>query len=119
MRQQYPTNIRIVRLPCSGKLDVNMILHAFEEGADGVMLGACEPGSCHFIQGNFRAKKRIDYAKTLLTEIGIDERRLEMYYIAASQGPLFAQKAIEFTERIRKLGQPASADKHTDGESSS
>jgi len=65
MRQQYPANIRIVRLPCSGKVDVNMILHAFEEGADGVIVGACEPGSCHFIQGNLRAKQRVEYAKTL------------------------------------------------------
>ena len=103
MRQQYPTNLRIVRLPCSGKVDVNMILQAFVEGADGVMVGACEPGGCHFIQGNLRAKKRVDYAKTLIEEVGISPERLEMYHIAASQGPLFAQTSREFTERIRRL----------------
>ncbi len=103
MRQQYPANIRIVRLPCSGKVDVNMILHAFEEGADGVFVGACEPGACHFIQGNLRAKQRVEYAKELLDEVGINPERLEMYYIAASQGPLFAQIARDFTEHIKGL----------------
>ena len=103
MRQQYPTNIRIVRVPCSGKVDVNMILQAFVEGADGVMVGACEPGGCHFIQGNLRARKRVDYTKKLLEEVGVDPERLEMYYIAASQGPLFAQTSREFTERIKRI----------------
>ena len=103
MRQQYPPNIRIVRVPCSGKVDVNMILQAFVEGADGVMVGACEPGGCHFIQGNLRARKRVDYAKKLLEEAGVHPNRLEMYYIAASQGPLFAQTSREFTERIKRL----------------
>ena len=103
MRQQYPANIRIVRLPCSGKVDVNMILHAFEEGADGVIVGACEPGSCHFIQGNLRAKQRVEYAKDRLEEVGVNPARLEMYYIAASQGPLFAQTARDFTEHIKRL----------------
>ena len=58
MRLQYPTNLRIVRLPCTGRVDVNMLLHAFCEGADGVMVAGCEEGSCHFMQGNIRAKKR-------------------------------------------------------------
>ncbi len=109
MRRQYPTNIRIVRLPCSGKVDVNLILQAFLDGADGVMVGACEPGGCHFIQGNLRARKRVDYAKRLLAEVGISPERLEMYYIAASQGPLFAQRATEFTERIKQLNAEAAA----------
>ena len=103
MRQQYPTNVRIVRLPCTGKADVNMLLQAFCEGADGVMVAGCEVGSCHFIHGNLRAKKRVAYAKTLVAETGINPDRLEMYHIAASQGPLFAQRAREFTERITSL----------------
>ena len=103
MRQQYPPNLHIVRLPCTGKVDVNMILQAFVDGADGVMVAGCEPGGCHFIQGNLRAWKRVEHAKHLLQEAGIDPRRLDMYHIAASQGPLFAQRATEFTERISKL----------------
>jgi len=100
MRQQYPPNLRIVRLPCTGKVDVNMILQAFVEGADGVMVAGCEEGSCHFIQGNIRAKKRVAYAKEKVAETGIDPNRLEMYHIAASQGPLFAKRSKEFIERI-------------------
>ena len=103
MRQQYPSNIRIVRLPCSGKVDVNMILKAFVEGADGVMVAGCEIGSCHFIEGNKRAVKRVAYAKWLVQEAGINPERLEFYHIAASQGPLFAKTAREFTKHIRKL----------------
>jgi len=103
MRLQYPTNIRIVRLPCTGRVDVNMILQAFVEGADGVMVAGCEEGSCHFISGNLRAIKRVMYAKKLLAEAGVNPDRLEMYHIAASQGPLFARKSTEFTERIARI----------------
>ena len=103
MRQQYPPNVRIVRLPCTGKADVNMLLQAFCAGADGVMVAGCEEGSCHFIHGNLRAKKRVAYAKHLLAETGVQPERLEMLHIAASQGPLFAQTSREFTERIAAL----------------
>jgi len=103
MRQQYTPNVRIVRLPCTGKVDVNLILRAFVEGADGVMVAGCEIGSCHFIAGNVRAVKRVAYAKTLIQETGMNPERLEMFHIAASQGPKFAQTAKEFTERIREL----------------
>ncbi|MCF8335711.1 MAG: hydrogenase iron-sulfur subunit [Bacteroidales bacterium] len=105
MRQQYPTNIRIVRLPCTGKVYVNMLLEAFVDGADGVMVAGCEEGSCHFLEGNYRAKKRVNYAKQKIEEVGINPEKLEMYHIGASEGPLFARKAREFTERIRKLMQ--------------
>lgn len=113
MRQQYPTNIRIVRVPCSGKVDANMILQAFVEGADGVMVAGCEVGGCHFIQGNIRAKKRVAYAKYLLQEAGINPDRLEMFHIAASQGPLFAETAREFTQRIRTILEEEDKDRHT------
>ncbi len=110
MRQQYPPNIRIVRLPCTGKVDVNLLLKAFCSGADGVMVAGCEEGSCHFINGNLRAKKRVEYAKKLLEETGVNPDRLEMYHIAASQGPLFALKSKEFTERITNLNAKSSGD---------
>lgn len=106
MRQQYPPNIRIIRLPCSGRADVNLILQAFVDGADGVIVAGCEIGSCHFIEGNKRAVKRVAYAKRLIEEAGINPDRLEMYFIAASQGPLFAQTAREFTERIKMIDAP-------------
>jgi F420-non-reducing hydrogenase iron-sulfur subunit len=112
MRKQYPTNIRIVRVPCTGKVDENMVLQAFVEGADGVMVAGCEIGSCHFIQGNVRAMKRVERAKKLLAEAGVNPDRLEFYQIAASQGPLFASTSKEFTERIKRInaGGDASAD---------
>ncbi len=113
MRLQYPTNIHIVRLPCTGRIDVNMILQAFVEGADGVMVAGCEEGSCHFISGNIRAIKRVMYAKELLAETGVNPERLEMYHIAASQGPLFAQKSTEFTERITRIMSGIESDEPT------
>ena len=103
MRQQYAPNVRIVRLPCTGKVDVNLILRAFVEGADGVMVAGCEIGSCHFIEGNVRGRKRVSRAKALVREAGLNPERLEMFHIAASQGPLFARTATEFTQRIREL----------------
>ncbi len=103
MRQQYPTNIHIVRLPCSGKVHVNMLLQAFLDEADGVMVAGCEIGSCHFLEGNVRAVKRVSHAREKLREAGIDPERLEMFYIPASEGPLFAKTARKFTDKIRQL----------------
>ncbi|MFC1529068.1 hydrogenase iron-sulfur subunit, partial [Candidatus Latescibacterota bacterium] len=77
-------------------------------GADGVMVAGCEEGSCHFINGNLRAKKRVEFAKKLLEETGVNPDRLEMYHISASQGPLFALKSREFTERIADLNAKSS-----------
>ncbi len=104
MRLEYPTNIRIVRLLCSGRVDIIHLLRAFENGADGVYVAGCLEGDCHFLEGNIRAKKRVQFAKKLLDEIGIGSDRLEMFNMSAAQGPTFAQVAKEMTERIRKLG---------------
>jgi F420-non-reducing hydrogenase iron-sulfur subunit len=104
MRLQYPPNVRIVRLPCTGKVDVRFLLEAFEKGADGVYVAGCLEGDCHFLTGNFRAKKRVAYAKKILDEIGFGGERLEMYNMSAAMGPRFAEVAREMTEKIRKLG---------------
>lgn len=104
MRLEYPSNVKIIHVPCSGKVDIVYLLKAFEEGADGVMVCGCEEGSCHFLEGNFRAKKRVAYAKKLLKEVGIEEERLEMFNISASQGKKFAQICQDITEKIKKLG---------------
>ncbi len=105
MRQQYPTNIHIVRLPCTGKVHVNMLLQAFVDQADGVIVAGCEIGSCHFLEGNTRARKRVALAKQKLEEAGVDPEKLDMYYIPASEGQLFAKTAHEFTERIKRLNE--------------
>jgi coenzyme F420-reducing hydrogenase delta subunit len=104
MRLQYPANIRIVRIPCTGKVDVRFLLEAFEKGADGVYVAGCLEGDCHFLTGNLRAKKRVALAKRILEETGIGGNRLEMYNMSAAMGPRFAEVAREMTERIRKLG---------------
>ncbi|GEA15605.1 MAG: F420-non-reducing hydrogenase iron-sulfur subunit [Moorella sp. (in: firmicutes)] len=104
LRLQYPANIRVIEMPCSGKTDVRVLLEAFEDGADGVYVLGCMEGDCHFLKGNFRAKRRVQQAKKILDEIGIGGERLEMYNLSAAMGPRFAEIAREFTERIRKLG---------------
>lgn len=104
MRIQYPHNVRIVKLPCTGKVDILHILKAFEEGADAVMVAGCLEGECHFLEGNFRARNRINYAKKLLAEVGIDPERVEMFNLSSAMGPRFAEIATEMTDRAKKLG---------------
>jgi F420-non-reducing hydrogenase iron-sulfur subunit len=104
MRLSYPTNVKIVKVPCTGRVDTIMVLKAFETGVDGVYLAGCELGDCHFIKGNIRAKKRVAYLKEILKEVGIEPDRIEMYHISTSDGPRFAQVAKEMTEKIRALG---------------
>jgi F420-non-reducing hydrogenase iron-sulfur subunit len=104
MRLTYPDSIRVIRLPCTGKVDVIHLMKAFQRGADGAYVVGCLEGECHFLTGNLRAKKRVEYTKKLLDEIGIGGERLEMYNIAASDGPRFAQVAREMHERIVALG---------------
>lgn len=104
MRLCYPPNVKIVRVPCSGKVDAIHIMRALQKGADGVYVAGCLEGDCHFKDGNIRAEKRIDYVKRLLAEVGIEPERVEMIRMSAGMGPRFAQTANEFTEKIRKLG---------------
>jgi coenzyme F420-reducing hydrogenase delta subunit len=103
-RIQYPTNVKIVLFPCTGKVDEIYMLRTFEAGADGVYVAGCLEGNCHFLTGNLRAKKRVQYAKSLLDEIGIGGERLEMYNLSSAEGQRFAEIALEMTEKIRALG---------------
>jgi coenzyme F420-reducing hydrogenase delta subunit len=104
MRLSYPTNIKIIRVPCTGKVDILHILRAFEKGADGVYAVGCMEGDCHFTSGNFRARKRVEQAQALLDTIGVGGERVEMFNLASSEGPLFAKIANEFFEKIKDLG---------------
>jgi coenzyme F420-reducing hydrogenase delta subunit len=101
---QYPANIKLMRLPCTGKTDVRYILEAFEQGADGVYVVACSLGNCHHVRGNERARARIARTRKLLESIGVEGERLEMYFVSGGQGATFARAAREMTERIEKLG---------------
>jgi F420-non-reducing hydrogenase iron-sulfur subunit len=110
MRLSYPVNVRIVRVPCSGKVDTIHMMKALEMGADGVLVAGCLEGDCHFKSGNTKAAKRVTFIQKLLEEIGIEPERLSMVTMSAGMGMRFAQIANEFTEQIRKLGpNPVSA----------
>ena len=104
MRLQYPSNVRVLRLPCTGKIEVNYLLAAFERGADGVIVAGCLEGGCHFLEGNLRARKRVERARELLEEIGLEPERLEMYNLSSAEGARFAQIVTEMDQRIRRLG---------------
>ncbi len=104
MRLSYPTNVKIIRFPCTGRVQVSHILKAFENGADGVFVAGCLEGECHYQTGNIRAKKRVMYAKKLLDFAGIGGERLEMYNLSAAEGQRFVEIAKEMTEKIKKLG---------------
>lgn len=104
MRLQYPPNVRVVRLPCTGKLDAIHVMKAFEEGADGVFVAGCLEGNCHFEKGNLYAKKRVYLIKKMLEEVGLEPERLEMFNLSASEGPRFAEISKIMIERVKRLG---------------
>jgi coenzyme F420-reducing hydrogenase delta subunit len=103
-RFQYPPNLRIIRLMCSGRVDPNFIIETLIQGADGVFIGGCHPGDCHYLTGNLYTEKKIKMTKIILERTGINPDRLRLEWIAASEGELFAKTIDEFTEQIRALG---------------
>lgn len=103
-RIQYPSNIRVIKIPCTGRVSVNHILRALECGADGVYVAGCLEGTCHFISGNFKAKQRVEHTKKLLSEINVEPERVQMYFMSAAEGAKFANVAKEMTETIKELG---------------
>lgn len=104
MRLQYPTNIRIIRTPCTGKLEVEYFMKAFENGADGVLVAGCEEGSCHFIEGNLMAKRRVNYTRQILSEAGFEMERLRMINIGAADARPFVEHIKNMIETIRNFG---------------
>jgi len=104
MRLAYPPNVRVLRLPCTGKVEVGYILSAFEHGIDGVIVAGCLEGGCHFQEGNLRARKRTKLAQEVLAEAGLEPERLEMFNLSSAEGTTFAEIVRTMTERIRKLG---------------
>jgi len=103
-RIQYPPNVKVIRVPCSSKVDITYILRAFESGADGVFLAGCLKGGCHFVSGNFKAEQRVQFTKGLLDAIGIGGERLDMFFMSASMAPTFVSAVNLMIDRIRKLG---------------
>jgi len=114
MRLQYPDNVRVLRLPCTGKIEVDYILAAFERGVDGVIVAGCLEGGCHFLEGNLRARKRVERAQAMLEEIGLEPQRLEMYNLSSAEGTRFAEIVTEMSERLAQLGpSPLRPDRET------
>ena len=103
-RLPYPSNVRIIRVMCSGRVDPAFVLKAFLKGADGVIVAGCHPGDCHYLEGNLRAKERIDNMVEALKLLGWEVDRFRLEWISASEGKRFAQIMTEFTEKIRELG---------------
>jgi F420-non-reducing hydrogenase iron-sulfur subunit len=104
MRIQYPPNVRIIRTPCTGRLETEYFLRAFENGADGVFVAGCLEGGCHFTSGNLYARRRVDYTRDMLDEMGLEKERLRMVNVSAAGGRLLADHIIDMVETIRKLG---------------
>jgi F420-non-reducing hydrogenase iron-sulfur subunit len=103
-RLHYAPNNINMRVMCSSRVDPQHILYAFKEGADGVFLGGCHPGDCHYVEGNYKTLRRITLFKIMLRDLGIDPRRLRLEWISAAEGKKYAETMNEFTEQIRALG---------------
>ena len=104
LRLQYPPSVRVVKLPCTGKLDVLLVLDAFEHGADGVMVAGCLEGDCHYQLGNLNAKRRVNYVKTLLNEIGLEPDRVRMFHMSSAMGKQWAEAVTDMDEQVRRRG---------------
>ncbi len=104
MRLSYSSDIKIIQVPCTGRVDVIHILNAIDDGADGVYVAGCLEGECHYVYGNIRTRKRVKYVKKVLEEIGMEPGRVEMYNLSSAQGARFAEIANEFVDRIKELG---------------
>lgn len=104
LRYHYPSTINIIRVPCSGRVEPEFIVAALKNGADGVFVGGCHPGDCHYKEGNYRAVRRFNLLKAVLTEMGIEPERIRFGWISGSEGRLFAEVMTEFNEAIEGIG---------------
>lgn len=103
-RIQYPPNIRVIRVPCSGRVNPAYILKALQDGVDGVLVSGCHPGDCHYLTGNYFARRKFSLLKSLLDFIGVEDGRVQFSWVSAAEGAKFSQVITEVTEKIRALG---------------
>jgi len=103
-RMQYPHNVRIIHMPCTGKIEMEHILEAFEKGIDGILVAGCLEGGCHFLEGNLRARRRTDRIRQMLDEIGVGSERLRMVNLSSAMAPTFVERVGEIVEAVRALG---------------
>jgi len=103
-RMQYPPNIRVVRVPCSGRINPLFILAALQNGADGVLVSGCHPGDCHYLSGNLVARRKFNTVKDLLAYVGIEPGRVQFSWVSASEGGRFSDLVRQVSEDVKKLG---------------
>jgi coenzyme F420-reducing hydrogenase delta subunit len=103
-RLVYPANVKIIRMMCSGMVDPKYVVKAFLDGADGVLIGGCWPGDCHYINGNMKARRRVALLHEVIDQVGIERDRLWLRWVAASEGNMFAEVVEEMTKKLRELG---------------
>lgn len=103
-RVQYPPNVRVIRVMCSGSVDQVYVLKALMNGADGVYIGGCWPGDCHYLEGNYKARRRVVALKDILKSAGLEEDRVMIRWVSASEGARFAKTITEFTAKLKEMG---------------
>lgn len=103
-RMQYPPNIRIIRVMCSGRVEPEFVFKALTLGADGVLVLGCHPGDCHYMSGNYKTMRRILLVKKLLEQLRVDQERVKLEWVSAAEGARFAQVVADFTNKIKELG---------------
>lgn len=103
-RKKYAPNVRVIRVMCSGRVEPSFVLKAFREGADGVIILGCHPGDCHYAEGNYKTMRRYPLLKKVLKQFGLEDGRLRLDWVSASEGDRYAQVVNEMTEQVRKLG---------------
>jgi coenzyme F420-reducing hydrogenase delta subunit len=103
-RLTYPPNVRLIRMMCTGMVDPKYVIKALLEGADGVLISGCHPGDCHYINGNYKARRRVKLLKEILPRFGFDERRVKLTWIGASEGVDFAETIKEMVKEVKALG---------------
>lgn len=108
-RIQYPPNLRMIRVMCSGAIEPTYILEAFRKGADGVFIGGCHPGDCHYLSGNYKTRRRTALLQKMLPQFGLDPQRVKLEWVSAAEGPRFAQVVTEFINEIKELGPNSSS----------
>ena len=103
-RMKYPANVRSIRVMCSGRVDPSFLIAALQKGADGVMIGGCHIGDCHYIKGNYTTRKRALIVKSMMEILGMDPKRFRLEWISASEGAKFAEVITDFTQQLKDLG---------------
>jgi len=113
-RIQYPPNLRMIRLMCSGAVAPVHVLEAFQRGADGVFIGGCHPKDCHYLEGNYKTLRRVLLLKKLLPQLGLEPERLRLEWVSAAEGQRFAEVVTDFVEEIKRLGPSPLGDRSAD-----